>query len=193
MRQVLVDGNNRGLFVYPRPRASYTKEQLLDLLKKNGSRGSAQRASALGSTQFARLLKANGITREDIDQCFVLFRKQKAIDEYEELVSELGGIHPSSTDVQRHDKALYARILRYWNGLPQFRADLGIPEMPLGNPRFLDDAVARLREVQAEQRDRIRAAIIEATQGTRCLELGPVEHASKPWHEWTPKSYASSH
>ena len=146
IRQILEKGNSYGTIVY-KPHylkrfdelaKEISKKDLENLLYKLGSIRKVCRylreKNNISSYMINKLMKLY-----DIDTNYIkcLSKKKKIHCKYEEVVQELG-FHITTTIMNNRPqlRALYAKILRIWGTIDNFRKEYGITIPAKGNPRF---------------------------------------------------------
>jgi hypothetical protein len=140
VRQILARGNNLGLFEYKPRRKNYQplipKEKILDDYKKYLNLKKVAKENNISIHYFEKLLVENNITKETLDSVKKTEKKLKCINEYKEIVEELGH-HPTTTELHRRSKSwlsLFARVFCLWGSFTAFRKELNVPEFHRGNP-----------------------------------------------------------
>jgi hypothetical protein len=165
IRQHMVKGAKKGLFVYPFPEKTPPDlETALAVYRKERNLPRTAKHFDMSESSLRAWLAAQGVTDADLKTAVREGRKDEAFDQYMEIVTRLGQ-HPSTTLMQRDYNNLYALICRLWGNFTAFRETLDIPAPPPGNPNFREDMVAgmalRSARIRREALERILATLNE--------------------------------
>jgi hypothetical protein len=153
VRQILAKGNNLGLFEYKPQRKNsqpfIPKEKILDDYKKCLNLKKVAKKNNLSKYFIKKFLIENNISKEKLDLVKKAEKKIKCINEYKEIVEELGH-HPTTTELQRKSKSysnLFSRVFCLWGSFTAFRKELNVPEFQRGNP-WVKEHTRKWREYQ---------------------------------------------
>jgi predicted transcriptional regulator len=164
VRQLLNKGEGYGLYLYEVNRekeyeellATFTREKLVNEIKKSISSTKVCMALNISPSQLQRLLTHFRINQVDYRQAA---RLGKCLEDYTRIVDALGH-HPSTTEMnERPDwRSVWMRIDRQWGSVDKFRAEYGIdkPDYRL-HPNTIEAFKQNLDErIRGKQEKKIR-------------------------------------
>lgn len=126
-------------------------EELINNLKKLMSIKKLSEYYELPSEIIRDRFKKNNI---DSKKIINESKKEEIKNKYLKMVNELGH-HPTTTEFQNNQRALYSRICRHWGTINIFRSENGYPIINKGNPNFYVDALEKvilLRKKKKEEK-----------------------------------------
>ena len=130
VRQILKKGTSLGLFKYWGHEYPYLeKDKVLEDYSKSQNLTEVAKINNVSLGYLRRILTAYKVRNEDLEIIKEKFKKNQCIEEYQQIVSELGH-HPTTTELQSNDRrrALGVRIVRSWGTTDRFREELNIPK-----------------------------------------------------------------
>lgn len=132
VRQILQEGENRGLFEYETSsikrlnilKEEYDRETLIKKIKEHISPSEICSALEISQSYFSKLLDEFDI---DFQEYYNLAKAGKCLNEYTEIVSILGH-HPATTELltRKEWRSVWDRIRRIWGSIEDFRKEFGI-------------------------------------------------------------------
>ena len=183
VRQLIKRGVDNELFLNPIKKfLPPSKEVVVELLRKHGSLKRAALDSNISPQSFTALIEKYGIAQADLTKYAMEVRRGRCIKEYYRYRNSLGH-DPTTTELEndipkRGARALYARIVRYWDSFNSFRSELDVPVPRQGNPNLRSDvaeAFERRRQVAAIKREELEDVIVNVLKkhetGLRIREL----------------------
>ena len=132
VRQLLVKGTQRGLFAYsPRQYPCIPKERIIEEYTRIQSISRVARLNHMPQTHLKKLMDQYSIAGPQLARYRLEGRRARCLQEYLAMV-QAAGRHLTAGDLHRHQAgvALYARIIRCWGSIHNFRRALKIPRPP---------------------------------------------------------------
>ncbi len=134
IRQILVEGTKLGLFNYTGKDYCYIeKDKIIADYSKYLRLGKVAQVNAITLSYLRRMLTAYKITEKDLGEVRLKSTKDKCIELYRKIETELGR-PPTTTDLQKRDgprkgwRYLSIKIVRIWGSIDAFREELCIPK-----------------------------------------------------------------
>jgi hypothetical protein len=133
IRQYLVLGNKLGIIDYKPFNSENFKNLCKDVSKERltewlNQYGAVRRISEKTNISIAHLNRLIKMYDMDVSRLRKNFLKQEILKEYNHLVKNLGGTHPSTYDLLsiRNGRNLWAKISRNWGNFKVFREEQNI-------------------------------------------------------------------
>jgi len=166
VRQILKQGTSLGLFNYSGYEYPYLeKEKLLKDYARLQSLHELAKINNVGVSYLKKILTAYKVKDKDLDLIKENARKNKCIEQYQKIVTELGH-HPTTTELQSstHRNMLSRRILKIWGTTDKFREELNVPKVIRTFPEISRQWLEKRRRlafiVRMENLDRIRDTLL---------------------------------
>lgn len=162
IRQILKKGTQLGIFNYTgRDYVYFEKEKILKDYQELLSLQKVAEFNKVSPVYLRKILTAYKVSGKRLREIGVIARKNKCIEEYQQIVSKLGH-HPTTTELQGNNvsRALSVRILRFWGNIDNFRQELNIPKVVRIYPEKSRQSLEKWRRlgfiIRMENLDKIR-------------------------------------